>query len=154
MEVTCKSQLKRLAIQRGDKPEVSMAPVGRVVHGQIYWSVDHTPEGDVYSAEQLAEVTRQRDKLRESNEALVAAQAHIKNIKCSVETVCEGWTIPDAVRKILESVLYATCDLTALRQHEREYGAKLLWDAIICIGEDNFASRHLKRMAAEILEGK
>src|ERR1035437_8516505 len=35
----------------------------------------------------------------------------ISNLRKAVETVCEGWTLPEDVRKILETALYAETEI-------------------------------------------
>jgi len=69
-------------------------------------------------------------QLRASNEALVAAEARSKQVRDIIADVCEGWTLPDVVRKILETIIYSHTDnLTALRQHDKEVKAKALEEA-------------------------
>ncbi len=42
-----------------------------------------------------------------AQEALAASRAEVEGLRKAVGTVCEGWTLPEDARKVLEKALWA-----------------------------------------------
>lgn len=80
--------------------------------------------------EQLEAVTVDRDLFIQSFNArtdeLVAAQARIAQLSGVIGNVCEGFTLPDSVRKILETSVYSNDNLTALAERDAKKHAELV----------------------------
>ncbi|CAL1778374.1 hypothetical protein BRC2024_HCTLARHO_CDS_0106 [Acinetobacter phage vB_AbaS_Silvergun] len=47
------------------------------------------------------------DEIETLRTALAASRAEVEGLQKAVGTVCEGWTLPDDARKVLEKALWA-----------------------------------------------
>ncbi len=99
---------------------------------QLAFAMAHPTEVERTLREQVAALTKERDELiNESGAAkekaynklmdsLAASQAREAKLREAIGTVCEGWTLPEGVRKTLEKALALPADDTALKERLKD----------------------------------